>query len=260
MRIAPDALAKLEEARLSQAITDLADETLDVGGGRASWGGAEGSWMNQVTALGMSGPIAEDALDRVEAFYAGRTREPEIGVCPFADPSVLRACRARGYVLRDFETVLYRDLEAPPPVILPDGVTLEPVEDEAAREAFLDCHVACFAPEGGERAAALREGARRMLDHPKTVAWNAQLEGEVIGGASVELHAHIGTLIAGCVRPAFRRRGVQQALVAHRIEVARAHGCAVVTVGSAPDSATGRNALRAGFVTAYTRATLMPPS
>lgn len=260
MKMSPDELAAIEEARMVRTFSELGDEQLLIGGGVACWGGTAESWMNLVTGLGMRGPLEADAIARIDAFYAGRT-EPAIEVCPFADDSVLTACAAGGFHLAKFETVLYRDLETIPTAPVPEGYAFEAVapDDGAAVDAFIETHVASFSPGGGPHADAMASGARRMLAHPRTTAWVVRCAGEVVGAAALEHHRRLATLMAGCVLEPHRERGLQQALIALRCEAARGLGCEVVTIGSRPWSVTGRNALRLGFVTAYTRAILQRP-
>ena len=59
----------------------------------------------------------------------------------------------------------------------------------------------------------------------------------------------------GATRPSFRRRGAQGALLAARIELARAHGATVLTseTGAHDRGSSYRNIERAGFRAAYER-------
>ncbi|MBW2464121.1 MAG: GNAT family N-acetyltransferase [Deltaproteobacteria bacterium] len=259
--ILPHEVAKLEDARLALAISELADESLPIGGGFACYGGSAESWMNLVVGVGMESPVTDEDLDRVITFYKAHHAEPRVEVCPFADPSLPRGLGERGFRLAEFETVLYRELEDAPRPTLPTGVTLEPLDpaEDTQLGAFVDAHVACFAPDGGARAAGMAEGARRMALHPRTTAWLVRVDGELAGGAAIEtldVSGTLGTLIAAGILPPYRRRGIQRALIDYRCAAARRAGCTLATISSDPQSATGRNALRAGFVTAYTKAIL----
>lgn len=254
----PEELARLEEARLALALRELADEHIEVGGGVACYGGSPLSWTNLVVAVGMDGPVSDDELDRIVAFYDRVGVEAQVALCPFADIGVARGLAARGFGVHRFETVLGSDLEDAVRPDLPDGVAFEvvDVDDAAAVDAFVASHLVCFAPDGGERAEALEVGARRMLAHPRTTAWLVRVDGELAGGAALEVLSPLATLVAAGVLERFRRRGIQRALIEHRCAVARDTGFTVATIGSAPHSPTGRNALRLGFVTAHTKTIL----
>jgi len=57
----------------------------------------------------------------------------------------------------------------------------------------------------------------------------------------------------------FRNRGLQRALMIARLSAAQQSNCKYATIGSKPDSPTGRNALRLGFQVAYTKSILIRP-
>jgi GNAT superfamily N-acetyltransferase len=254
--IFPHQLAKLEEARLALALSEIADAHIEVGGGVACYGGSPESWMNLVAGVGLEAPVTDEELDRIVAFYDERGIDPRVEVCPFADSSLPRGLSRRGFGLSAFETVLCRDLAGAAPPILDPTVRFDTVDvgGQSDVDAFVAVHVACFAPEPGPKQDAMAEGARRMLRHPRTTAWVIRVDGEVAGGGALEVLDSLATLIATGVLEPFRSRGLQGALIAHRCALAREAGCTVATIGSDPTSPTGRNALRAGFVTAYTKA------
>ena len=64
----------------------------------------------------------------------------------------------------------------------------------------------------------------------------------------------VGYLANASTLPAFRRRGVQGALIAARIADARAAGCEAVCSQAEFGSASQRNLERAGLSVAYTKA------
>lgn len=255
----PHEIAVLEERRQARSVSELADEHLAVGGGAACYGGSPDSWMNRVIGAGMHGPVADAELDAMVRFYEERGVEPEIEVCPFADASLREGLAARGFVLRNFETVLARELADVGPAELPDGVRFEPLDPSNAAEvkAFVHTHLACFSPDGPPgKVEAMRVGAERMVTHERTRSFLVYADDELAGSGSFEALDELACLFAfGTLEP-FRRRGIQRAFIDHRCHVARELGCTVATIGSRPDSPTGRNAYRAGFVTAYTKAGL----
>ncbi len=261
----PMDVARLEEGRLALALSELAEAHLPLAsGGSACAGGAPESWLNRVVGLGMSAAASEDELDAMDDFYAARGFVPEIELCPFADRGVAPSLAARGYRLQGFEAVLFRDLAAPlSPDPSEDAVAYEPLDlaDEAALGVFLDVHVACFVedgPPGSRRALSMREDALRMVRHPRVRAWVIRAGGEVVGCGGLEVYGEVATLLAACVLPPYRRRGIQRGFISRRCREARAAGCTVATISSAPESPTLRNVIRAGFLTAYTKARLRP--
>ena len=86
---------------------------------------------------------------------------------------------------------------------------------------------------------------------------------DVAGFAALRVDSGVGWLAFAATRDDFRRRGAQAALLAARIETARALGCDIVMVEAASDalgapSQSWRNIRRAGFELAYVRANLGP--
>ena len=254
----PHDIAALEEDRMALSMSELADEHLRVGGGVACFGGSPDSWLNLAVGLGMHGPVSASELDSLLAFYDARGVDPKVEVCPFADASLVQGLGARGFRLASFETILSRELRDLARVEAPDDLTFDEVDpsDPDQLRTFVDAHVACFAAGGGPRAEAMAESARRTALHPRVTAWIARLGNDVAGSGGLEVLGTVACLIAAGVLAPYRRRGIQQALIAFRCRVARELGCEVVTIGSRPQSPTGRNALRAGFVTTYTKAIL----
>lgn len=249
----------LEERRQARSVSELADAHIAVGGGVACYGGSAESWMNLVIGAGMNGPVSDEDLDAMVRFYEERGVEPEIEVCPFAHPSLVSGTAARGFALTGFETVLARDLADAGPATLPEGTRFERIDpsNPTQVDAMVEAHLACFVPNGPPaKADAMEVGARRMVAHPRTRSFLVYVDDELAGSGAMGVLDQLTCLFAyGTLEP-FRGRGIQRAFMDHRCHLARELGCTVATIGSRPDSPTGRNALRAGFVTAYTKAML----
>ena len=117
-----------------------------------------------------------------------------------------------------------------------------------------------FLPEGAPLPevdlALFRRGA--ML--PMFDGLVARVGGEVVGGAGSDSSHGITSLFGTSVLPAYRRRGIQQALIQARLLHGRGRGCPLATIQSRPGSATERNAARLGFHVAYTRLVLCRPA
>ncbi|MCO5167072.1 MAG: GNAT family N-acetyltransferase [Planctomycetes bacterium] len=258
-------VARRLERRQATSTAALADETIEVAGGLASFGGV-GAWLNQACAVGLDGPVAPGEVERLVAFYAERGVEPKVILSPFVDPTLLEALGARGFFVREFETVLARDLHpgedlspaALSPQAPPAGLTLERVDpaDAVALASYVDVSTAGFRPEGAPPDPVL---SRFVVDHvrrPGVWAVLARLDGQPIGGGALEVGEEVGALMGASVLPAARRRGVQQALIARRLELAREAGARLATIQARPGIPTERNAGRLGFRVAYTRATV----
>lgn len=214
---------------------------------------APGSWADFGAGIGVDGPVEDDDLDLLVEFYGARGRPARVQLTPYLHPSLRRGLSARGFVLYEQETLLVRATADPPAVPDVPGLVLRPVDplDDADVEAFVDVQMRGFY-EGEPGPAAMEAITRRVARHPRCRTWLLELDGRVVGSGGLEGFEESAVLIAGAVVPEARRRGLQAALVAHRLRVARELGAEYVLVGSTPGGPTERNALRAGFGVAMT--------
>src|SRR3954470_22859817 len=105
-------LAVLEESRQAKVVAAVADTVEPLAGGLLSFTGP-GSYSNQAVNLGMTGPVAGPELDHLCHFYESRGFQPQIELCPHAHESLIRGLAIRNFVIKDFETVLARDMTVP---------------------------------------------------------------------------------------------------------------------------------------------------
>ncbi|HYE61668.1 MAG TPA: GNAT family N-acetyltransferase [Phycisphaerales bacterium] len=256
-------VAQLEEARLRTGMAEVAQEHIDIAGGVATRG-ERGTWINSATGLGMAGPVTPADIDRLIAFHEQWGAEPRIEVCPFADKSLLECLKGRGFNVVFFENVLFRDLAAPiePPSEhpAPRGLEIRTVNprDEASVHEFALTGCIGFAEGKDPRPEAIALAAK-CAAHPRTLAYTAFIEDKPAAAGALEVSGDIAALFGLSVLPAFRNRGLQSALIHHRLLAARDRGAKVATIGAAPGIGTERNARRAGFHVAYTRLFLTRP-
>jgi GNAT superfamily N-acetyltransferase len=102
-----------------------------------------------------------------------------------------------------------------------------------------------------------RADAQGCLALPATLTYAATLDGQLVAAGSVHLGDRSAALMGVSTLPAFRRRGIQQALIARRLAAAR--GCILATISSKPGIPTERNAMRLGFTMAYTKVIVVRP-
>ncbi len=258
-------IAKLDEARHAQALIDGAPETRPIGGGIAARG-HPGSWVNAVIGAGLAGPVPGADLEAVTEWYEAAGIEPRFELTPFVDRGLLNELERMRFVLRSFETVLFRELAAGERVSAvhpaPPGLCISVVDpaDDAAVRAYVLVAMSGFYPPG---SGPTEEDVRLVMGfarHPRTVSLTASLDDRIVGAGACEIvDGRIAALFGVSVLPEFRRRGVQQALLATRLNMAAERGCRVATIGSRPGAGTERNVRRMGFQTAYTKVCLCRP-
>lgn len=262
-----DELARLEEGRLALSVSEVAREFRRIpegqGGGVMSRG-EPGTWVNMASGMGLHGAVPGEVLDELVDWYTGVRVEPRVEVCPTADESLVRGLGERGFVMRLFENVFFRELGPGERVErrcpLPEEIVIEVVDpaDRGAVDEFARTVGFGFAGDREARGVDL-ELWKRCATHERTVVVAARRGGRMIGAGSVEIAGRVAALFGLSVRPEFRRRGVQQALMGARLDLAAGRGATVATISARPGVATERNARRMGFQVGYTKVLVVKP-
>ena len=237
-------------------------EVFEAAGGRAVFGMA-GSPMNKVLGLGLEDSPSDAELDALEAFYARRDAPVQIELCPLAAPDLPRRLIARGYVLQTFENEIAR-LMPDGPLAVAAGPDVSVAGDGGDEWLRVVCEGFAAVEDGAETgsgdAAAdpveLLGHIMRQFTHPAVTRYIARVDDAAAGaGASFIWDAVVG-IFGTATAPAYRRRGVQSALVARALDDARGHAdLAIATVE--PGSTSQRTFERLGFQVIYTRAILV---
>ena len=278
----PLAFVRMQEGRQARGVAKIAREAEPIAGGWMAWGGPD-SWLNQAVGLGLHGPVSAQDVDRLIVFFRERGALPLVEVATYADPSLTRALAARGFVPHELAHVLALPLgpdgptsagetSAQPPgaqalgPLLPHGwppgleiVQVDP-RDAAQVEQFIAASTIGFRPPDQPISPEIAAFARGVVQSASVESFLALVDGEPAGGGSVEFAGEIAALISTSVDERFRRRGIQQALIATRLASARAHGATLAAIESTPGTGTERNAHRLGFHLAYAKVILALPA
>lgn len=260
---APTTLARIEEQRLARGVAGIAPTVLPLCGGvmaRAT----PGSWMNKAIAVGLSGPVTSADLETLIGFYGQAGIEPRIELSCFAEPALLDALALAGFVLRRAANCLVAPLPTPrdgPAAERPAGLEVRAVDpaDAGEVERFVRTAAAGFARPGREPSEGDLAVWGTTVRKRGTVAMLALMDGRPASAGCLEVDGTHATLFGLSVLPEFRRRGIQQAVIAARLEEAAARGARHATITSDPGGPTERNALRHGFAPSYTRLMLVRP-
>jgi GNAT superfamily N-acetyltransferase len=260
----------------------------EVAGGVALWLGP-GSPVNVAVGLGMDGPVSDADLDRVEEFYFSRGAESIVTLCPLADESLWDGLGRRGYRVTEFENVLALELggggaEAPrrasaaepePAAAAPPAPAAPPDSAEPPAPAAPP-GVVVRTCTGEERALWGRMVARGFADHAPpgqpqldvgavmaarddAVLVMAWVGGEPAATGAMVIDGGVGWLMGDTTLPPYRRRGIQQALLRYRLDLAQEAGCDLAVAETAPGSGSQRNLERLGFRVVFTHVELVRP-
>lgn len=232
-----------------------------VAGGLASFA-EEGSPLNKIAGLGFGGVPSEAELDEIERAFADRNTPVQVELAHIGDPAIGTLLTGRGYRLVSFENVLGLSLERAPERITPAGVDICQSDDEL--DAWVDVVTDGFAHPDLQGVASHEEFPRdiiaramRDLVAAGVLRYVAKCEGALAGGASFRIFGGVAQLAGAATAPAYRRRGVQTALLSARLADAAAAGCDVAVITTQPGSKSQQNAQRRGFDLLYTRTVLV---
>jgi ribosomal protein S18 acetylase RimI-like enzyme len=253
----PWTMAHRDARRLALVMREVASESAPVGEGCMACDGPD-SWANYAVGLGVTRPPTNAELDALVAFYERRGFPAALQVTPYQDPALLAGLALRGFVVDEVETVLVRPLTDLPPLDAPAGVTFRRINprDEVDVEAWVQAQADGFSE--GRRSEGADRISRVVARHGRSRKYLVELEGRVVGAGGLEEYEGSSVLIAGCVHPDFRRRGLQRALIRFRLHEAAAVSTYAL-VGSLAGGPTERNARREGFATAYAQLGFVRP-
>lgn len=234
--------------------------TFRVGGGGAYWY-SPGNIVNGSFGLGMDGPVEQEEIAALIAFFEERGEPAKVDVCPYADPSLRRWLAEYGFVATDFETVLYQPLGgdvAEGSDAIAGAVVGAPevrlASTAAERELWATLEARGFMDDAADEAGLIL--ARAIALRTDSLPFIGYLDGEPAGTGMLVIKDGIAMFNGDSTLPAMRGRGVQSAILAHRLAYARAAGCDLAVIEASPGGVSERNQQRAGFRVAYTRVSL----
>ena len=208
-----------------------------------------GRYVNRAIGVTVDDP-GDRELGAIERFFATAGIDPAIELASWCSEGLLQRLTARGYAVQWFRDVYVRRPDDAAPPAPTRGMTFDVVTPATV----------------GEWQQVLAEGvdnaddeARRTSDEfalavqsvPGHVEVIARVDGELAGCGAVQPAEGVAWLGGAATRPEHRRRGVQSALLAHRIGKVQATECDLVAATALSGSTSARNLARAGFTLAY---------
>jgi ribosomal protein S18 acetylase RimI-like enzyme len=190
-----------------------------------------------------------DALRRLVAFFTGHGVPARVRIVPGAlTADVADILSGQGLRQVGFHTILWSPLPlAVEPVA---GVDIRPVTTVGEMDAHIDVQLGAYGVPADVvdrlrplRRTWLRAGQRRL--------YLAYVDGRPAAQAMLGWHDGIAYLESAGTLPAYRRRGLQRALIRRRIADAIELGCRTIIGGADFESESRTNQLACGLSVAY---------
>lgn len=239
--------------------------SIEVRGGVAAFAG-ENSPLNKVAGLGFAGEIDERDLANIERIFTTHGAPVQVEISTLASPAIVGTLSRRGYRLVGFENVLGLRL----PIMNSPAASQElriTVSDDHELETWIDTVVTGFASADTQGVPSHENPPREAIENairetssvPGYTRFLARWNGAPAGGASMRMFEGVAQLCGAATLPAFRRRGIQSALLSDRLRLAGGAGCDLAVITTLPGSKSHENSQKRGFELLFSRAIMVLP-
>jgi GNAT superfamily N-acetyltransferase len=192
----------------------------------------------------------ESGIAAVLRWYRKHGVKPQVEVVPGREGGKLTRKLVRlGYHQSGFHA---STIARPADAVAPDpAADVVRVTDRAMLEDFLTAYIAGRRIPDGE---GFRRNVRPWLDEPGWSLFLGRVDGGPAAAAILYLREGFGYLADAATNPRYRGRGLQTALLSHRMRHADRAGATQVCSGATFLSTSHRNMIRAGMVLQFVRA------
>jgi GNAT superfamily N-acetyltransferase len=245
------ALARRLESAEGYACTQYAAaagaEWIECGGGVAVFDKVD-SPVTQSFGLGIFEELNAATLDTVETFFRDRGAHVDLEICPLAGVPALNLLCERGYRPIEISNVMYRMVENPDPPEIHVRLI-----DPSEAPLWAKTSAAGWSFEHPELLGFLEETGAIIARNPRLRCFLAELDGQPGAAGMLCIHKGVALFGGSSTIPEFRRKGLQGALLQHRMRYAFEQNCDLAMMVAEAGSNSQRNAERKGFRVAYTR-------
>lgn len=198
----------------------------------------DGQGWSGIIWSGLGEADADAVIAEQVAYFAARGERFEWKLYDYDRPPDLgERLLAAGFAAEDEEWFMVAEVpEAPAEVVLPPGVHLLPVTDEAGLDLLIDVQDRVF---GTDHAWLRRSLLAQLRDRPEVTAMVVAMAGDQpVCSARAEFlpGSSFASLWGGGTLPGWRGKGIYRALVAYRSQLAAARGYRYLYVDASPDS------------------------
>jgi GNAT superfamily N-acetyltransferase len=216
-------------------------------------------YVNCAIAVGHDRPPAPSEFSRLESRSAAVGVGAAIEVTPATAPATRATAEGRGYVRAGSVAALRRRLDDVDELPLDEALVIEPAS--AMVSVWQETSAAGWGrtTTAARRASDAFAAAAAVADGDGFVVARDAIDGRLVGCATMSVSDGVATLAGMSTIPTERGRGVQRALIHHRLRLARDAGCDVATSTASPGGASERNLRRHGFQPWFEIDTLVRP-
>ena len=244
------------------AISRSGGERISRAGGLISWTmrSTDNPFLNRALGFGTMSEATPAALDRLERRFAAAGRPTRISVAQGATPrATLRLLERRGYVPEaGTEEHIYCYDRRRLPVVRPvDGLTIERVRAEGAAE-YARIAFQSFTDRGPEFRHIIEALVRRRAQGRALSAFLGRIDGVPAATGMLFDARPVAGLGNGSVVPKLRGRGIQNAMIVHRMRAGRERGLRVF-FGQTQNPVSARNLEELGWRLLYTEVDWVRP-
>jgi GNAT superfamily N-acetyltransferase len=242
---------------LSAIDRSWATETLAVAGGQLVLCGP-GLYVNRAIAAGIDTPLREADIGLIVDRSAAVGVPASVVVTPATLAESVAQLESHGFVHDPAGdvTALVRPLDELPDDLAREGIEIVSIAERSLRE-WQETSALGWGQdtESARRPADAFASAAAAVDGDGMLIAIDKADGRPLGVASMTICEEVATLGGMSTIPAERGRGVQAALILHRLGLAKAEGCTIATSTTVVGGASERNVQRFGFEPTHVKQT-----
>lgn len=216
-----------------------------------------GLYVNRLLAAGLVADLGVTDVEQLEELSSSVGVAATVECCEATRPGTVDLLERRGYVAGGKTNAL----------VLPTGVrqlaAAREVVDHVVIEVLEFSGVARWQQAAAEGWGHTDPAHRRASDAFALAAYHSDspglllardgTDGRVVGCATLRIEGPVATLGGMSTLPGERRRGVQTAMIRHRVAMALDARCSIVSSAAEPGSRSERNLVRCGFEHSHTK-------
>lgn len=210
-------------------------------------------WPSFNSVKGMTSDDIEH-FEQIIRFYRDKGRKVQFEIVPgMADPKLLEHLSRHGLYQSAFHTSLYIDPREFVNEKVDEGIQINEVqENQFELYATIHCRGTGLSDDGIPYVAA---NNKVLFNRPGWKFYIAYYNGEPAAAGVMHMKDGTASLTFAATLPSYRNKGLQQALLRHRVEAARMNDCSLVVGQCAFLSQSHRNMERIGMKIGYIRTT-----